>query len=138
QLTLYELAGLQMGFDVAGFLWDVIVKPGISPKKLTKKAIAELENGEYCGMAFSEPYNGEEDETPKMYGQRVLVEYTDNPQKYFHRRVVKRTAQDILEFLEDLVCATAEMDKARTDGNLQRKNRHACKSFGSLCDFHSL
>ena len=137
QLSAYELAAVQLGFPIEGFVWDVIQKPGIAPKKLTKKAVAELENGEYCGTVFEEPYNGEEEETAKMYGRRVLIEYTDNPSRYFQRRIIKRRPEELLEFASDLATITGRMDQARNDASLVMKNRHSCKQFGRMCDFHA-
>jgi hypothetical protein len=138
QLSRYVLAALQKGIKFDGFLWDVILKPGISPVKLTKKAVAELEEGTYCGLPWKLGYQGQERETPRMYGQRVLAEYLADPKRFFHRRVIYRRGEDLMEFLEELCAVTEEMKAL--EGNFKKclPNRYACKSFGRLCDFHPI
>lgn len=137
QLTQYLLAAFQMDLPVAGCIWDVIQKPAIKPKDLTKKAIAELENGEYCGLPFKPGYQGEESETPQMYGLRVYSTYASQPDKYFERRKQYRSPEQLLKFLWELNQTAKEI------GVLTKEDRvlpaySACKSFGSLCEYHQI
>lgn len=138
QLSRYVIAAMQKGVKFDGFLWDVIQKPGISPVKLTKKAVTELEEGSYCGMPWKLGYNGEERETPRMYGQRVLSEYLNNPKRYFHRRPVYRTPEELLEYLGEFNHVTADMQSVKGCHEKCYRNLYACKSFGRLCDFHPI
>lgn len=138
QLTLYCIAALQMGIEIDHFLWDVIVKPGISPKTITKAARKELDEfGSYCGHPYPEKdWMKAEKETPKMYGLRVFVEYTENPKKYFHRREVTRPIEELEDLLKDMCVVDSAM--RRTDAvHKALKNRTHCKSFNSMCDFHN-
>lgn len=139
QLTRYWMAMQQSGHEVSGFLWDVVQKPGISPKKLTKAAKVDLEQGSYCGLPC-EGYSGEEEETPKMYGLRVLADYQEQPARFFHRRIIQRTPDDVLEYLQDskhyALAMAGSYDTNKP--SLRRRNLHACKSFNRICDFHSL
>lgn len=138
QLSHYTLAAMQAGIPINGFLWDVILKPTISPKKLTKAAIAEIEDeGTYCGHPIK-AYSGEEDETPHLYGIRVLTEYTNNPERFFHRRILTRREDDLLEFLEETSLTIHEERRCRDEPKLFTRNLNACKSFGTLCEYHQL
>lgn len=137
QLSTYMLAAMQCGIEVEGFVWDVILKPTISPKTLTKAAKEELEGGTYCGYPVCD-YNGETEETPKLYGLRCLSEYIKNPERFFQRRTITRTREQILDCLIELRTVANTMTHVEKEPVLQYPNRSACKSFGSLCDFHSI
>lgn len=139
QITHYELAARQMELGLDFFLWDVILKPTIKPVKLTKKVLKELEEfGTYLGIRYEgRDWQSSEKETPKMYGSRVLREYTSNPEKYFIRREVHRGFDDVIDYLGDLNVVDSAMNRTNTEGRAIR-NRSYCKSFGSLCEFHNL
>jgi hypothetical protein len=138
QLTHYLLGLFHLGVEVDGFLWDVILKPGISPKKLTKAAKEEIADGTYCGQSLREPYNDEDDETPSLFGIRVFVEYTNDPARFFQRRVIRRTQDQLLEYAEELAADCHEMMSCESDKAAARRNLNFCKSFGSLCTFHQI
>jgi hypothetical protein len=139
QLSRYWLSRIQRGFQPDGFLWDVILKPGISPKDLTKKAVKEItEEYTYCGLPWRHGYNGEEKETPKMYGQRVLADYLTDPKRFFIRRTLYRQGEDLLEFLKELCAVTAEMKSVEGDIARCPRNLYACKSFNRMCDYHPI
>lgn len=139
QLTQYMLGLRHIGVPVDGFLWDVIVKPTISPKDLSKKAIAEIENdGTYCGQPLRVPYNGEESETPSLFGLRVLVAYTESPEKFFKRKLIRRDDAQLLEYAEELAADQHDMIRDGSDKSLCRRNLNSCKAFNSLCTFHQL
>ena len=137
QLSQYYLGCRQAGIPVVGFFWDVIVKPGIKPKKLTKAAIAELESGDYCGLPFAPGYHDEEEETPEMYGQRVLVDCTSNADRYFQRRIINRRDEDVYEYMQDLYAIVMDVDRCKQSGQFYR-NLSACKRYGKLCEYHSI
>lgn len=137
QLTTYMLAARQLGMGDVVFLWDVLVKPTISPKAVTKAAKAELANGMYCGLPY-EGYADEEKETARMFSIRCLVEYQDNPARFFWRRTIKRTEDELFEFLKELKWNVKAMNVAPEHEHLQRRNLYACKGFNRLCEFHAL
>lgn len=138
QLSLYFIAAMQNGLEPT-FVWDVIQKPGISPKQLTKADIKEIhDEGTYQGQPTDEAPEYGDKETPKLYGLRVLVQYTETPEKYFHRRKVVRTRDEVLGFAKYLDTVTGEM-KAAEKGELPiYENFHACKRYGSMCDYHKI
>lgn len=139
QLTHYMLGLRHIGLPVDGFLWDVILKPTISPKDLSKKAIVEIESdGTYCGQPLREPYNGEERETPSLFGLRLLVEYTERPEKYFIRRTYTRDDSQLYEYATELAADVIEIRTIESDKQLCRRNLTGCKAFNSLCTFHQI
>lgn len=140
QLTHYLLAARQMGLEVAGFLWDVIVKPGISPtvnKDISKKLLTELSQGSYCGFPYE--WDGEtRRETPKMFGIRVLSTMLSNPEKYFDRKPLQRTDKELLEYNRELCTIVKEQDDVRENEQLQYRNLKSCTKFNSMCEYHEL
>lgn len=138
QISHYLLAAMQMELPVKGMIWDVIQKPSIKPKDLTKKAIVELEGGDYCGLPFKAGYHGEERETPQMYGQRVYAAYIAEPGKYFERRNQYRTPQQLLRYLKGLNRNAAGMEVIKAFPDHATESLGSCKSFGSLCDYHQI
>jgi hypothetical protein len=109
---------------IAGIRLDAWHKPQIKPKKLT---IAEskkfVETGEYMDEKFEVKYrmgyssvNGVEAEvtpakkegefaireTAEMYGARMFKDIVDDPTKYFARKNVSRTHDDLVRFEREL------------------------------------
>lgn len=138
QLSLYFLAAKQCGLEPR-FLWDVIVKPGIAPKNLTKADVKEInDEGSYQGLPTNETVEYGDKETPKLYGQRVLAAYTSDPAKYFHRRKIVRTDAEVIEQAKWLDTVTKDMSSCVRSDLPIYQNPHACKRFGTMCDFHKI
>lgn len=138
QLTQYAFALYASGFERVGFFWDVIVKPGIEPKALTKAAVAELEQGTYCGWPVQEGVPEDGRECPSLYQLRLLNWYMDNPQKY-ERRYADRNEAELLQYVYNEHCTQAEMEICSLRGgdpSWSHKNFCACYSWGKLCDYH--
>lgn len=140
QLTQYSYALYAHTGQRVGFEWDVLVKPSIEPKKLTKAAVAELESGTYCGWPVScgVPEDGEE--SPHLYQLRLLNWYMDNPQK-FERRFYDRNEAELLSYVYNEHCTQSEMELCSVRGgdpSWSCKNFCACFSYGKLCDYHPI
>jgi hypothetical protein len=116
--------------EVAGnTLYDVWRKPTTKPKMLTQAATAEfIETGEYCGGTFNVLHFESSDSGPEtvkvdndyvfskpgaksgiairenidMYGARLMQEMSADPERYFQRREVARTTQEVDRFEEEL------------------------------------
>ena len=91
--------------EYAGMLYDVIKKPGIKPKAVSKADMKELEDtGKYCGLVISESSRPREDgrETPAMYGARCMAAIMENPTAYFRRIMATRTREEMAKFVEDI------------------------------------
>jgi hypothetical protein len=103
QVSMYALANWQGGRKLDGTIYDVIRKPTIRPKQITKadqKVI--VERFQYCGCSVSSEDTlaaeaNQWQETPKLYGLRLLRDTLDDPTKYFQRRPIPRLDGEILE-----------------------------------------
>ncbi len=140
QVDHYLLLSLLHGqkFDFA--VWDVIKKPTISPKKLTKKdraAIASL--GEYCGSQVSEVAKkwvvDNDRETHELYEVRLANDcINERPNFYFQRRTVSRMDYEVLEYAEELWMHQQNIGETRKNERWVR-NPGACMMYGSPCRY---
>lgn len=112
-------------------LIDVWSKPKTKPAMLTQKDTAAfIESGEYCGTKFeveAPTHTGHSDgdvtavdvnsqrvemvpgkkgfairESVEMYGARLLADIYEQPHRYFARREISRTADEIRDFRREL------------------------------------
>jgi hypothetical protein len=121
-----ESLGITDEDEVGPTLYDVWHKPKSRPKMLTQKETAELlESGEYYGDEYTvelaadrmsaavdgvgtlaKPGKAEGSvairETPAMFGSRLMAEIMAEPDTYFRRRPVVRTAKELDEFEREL------------------------------------
>jgi hypothetical protein len=123
-------------------VWDVIRKPSISPKKITKAEIKSVVSiGEYFGMHVSDAdkqafINGGERETVAMYEARLIHDCTtERPDWYFARRSVPRIDAEILEYSRELWQHSQDILYTRQQGRLPPRNSGACMLYGSPCKF---
>lgn len=97
QISRYVLAARELEFDVQTTVYDVIRKPAIRPKNITKADQARaMSIREYFGFPLDGPCP--ERETPKMFGARLLADMTDRREFYFARNEVPRLESDLEEF----------------------------------------
>jgi hypothetical protein len=135
----YELLLWLNGLKVDRIVWDVIRKPGIRPKKLAKKERQGIvATGTYCGHRISdysrEWYTREERENVELFALRVAAETVENPNRYFARRSVVRTNDELIEYAGELWSTADSMREARNDGTHYR-NAGACMAYGVPCQF---
>lgn len=142
QVSHYMLASWLAGQRLVGTLYDVIRKPAINPKKLTKaEQQAFLAGRTYYGRRFDDDYvlNWQRDpearETWEMYGARLTHDCTEaRPEWYFQRREIPRLDQDILEYATELWEVAQQIGAARKSG-VHYRNSAACALFGRPCEF---
>jgi len=124
KLQQYDIDGYDA--PIAGVYYDCWHKPGISPKKLSQADSKKfVETGEYCGQKFevqhefsnptgtayfrvngvqagAEPGKKEGtfaiQETPEMYGARLLADIVERPEFYFGCKELTKTDQQIERF----------------------------------------
>ncbi len=133
QISTYWLAATHLGHRIETVLYDVIRKPGISPRRLTK-----AEAGAWDGTWFGQPFDhgAPERETPAMYGARLLADMGERPDFYFARREIPRLESDIEEFRSELWEQAADLRERRRSGRWYR-NSNACIGFGR-CEYIDL
>lgn len=130
QISGYVIAARALGFAVETIQYDVIVKPNIRPRLVTKKIAFEWNlSGRYSGEVI--PYNtrAETDsgfrESPTMFGARLAADIRDNPGKYFQRREIVRLDDEIDEYAHELAAIARDMNVARRRG-FDYRNTSAC------------
>lgn len=140
QVSKYMLQAWQDGQKLDGCLYDVIRKPSIRPKKLTKEGIAEITTrGQYCGSDLLDceidaVLHGQLEESPELYARRLAAETTAEPQKYFARRSVPRLDSEVLDYASELWQIADEIRLARVNDRHFR-NSSACMEFGRPCEY---
>lgn len=140
QVSAYVLANWQDGVKVEGTLYDVIRKPAIRAKKLSKaERAAFVASGTYFGKRFGTEVRQEfanelETETPEMFASRLSHDCKERPDWYFQRRLIPRLDQDIVEYAEELWDVATEIRNARQTGRWFR-NSGACLLYNSPCAF---
>jgi hypothetical protein len=113
QVTLYYWADRELGNQPQTIIWDAIHKPGMRPYDATPpdKRKYKRNGGLYASCR-------EKDESPREYGNRLLIDIADRPEFYYARQEIPRTQGDIDEFLAELW----DIQKAMRDAELN--NRH--------------
>lgn len=140
QVSAYTLANWQEGVKIEGTLYDVIRKPGIRAKKLSKAERASfVADGMYFGKRFSNDVRLEfsgtvEIETPEMYAARLAHDCKERPDWYFQRRIIPRLDQDVQEYAEELWDVATEIRIAMGTKRWFR-NSGACMLYNSPCPY---
>jgi len=140
QISLYMLIEWMNGRKVDECVWDVVRKPSISPKKLTKAEKALVTGSrKYFDRPVSDDsvfaLASEDRETPEMYEARLIHDCTrERPGWYFQRKTIPRLDSEILEYASELWDHCQDIIHTRaTERNL--RNPGACMLYNSPCKF---
>ena len=140
QVSHYMLLLWQNGEKCDGAVWDVMRKPTISPKKITKAEVRSVVSSQtYFGRPVSmesiQAVSLDDRETLEMYESRLIHDCTtERPGYYFQRRAVPRMDSEILEYARELWEHGQEILHARNTGRHAR-NSGACLLYNSPCKF---
>ena len=151
QTSTYEMAMNSRGIDLDFVIYDVVRKPTINPKNLLKKDLermrAEAENGAvtYCGETFafdlyeSVPHALEEGrECAQLYGARLAQDIAERPSRYFARRTVVHSPEDLELTRAQIFNQIRTMAIQKREGILFR-NPAACHRIGlGKCPYFGL
>jgi hypothetical protein len=120
-------------------VWDVVRKPSISPKQITKvEASRAASSGKYFGMDLAEQdyaavYSGRE--SLAMYSARLAYDCSvERPERYFQRRTIPRLDSELRDYAGELWEHSQEIIHARATGRWAR-NSGACLLYGRPCEF---
>jgi hypothetical protein len=128
------------GIKVDEAMWDVLRKPSIAPKKLTKAERASVvANRRYFNAALSDTtmdWLQENDrENLEMYEARLLHDCTvERPQYYFARKTIPRLDSEIMDYAAELWDAGQLILEARRKDRWP-KHPGSCMNYGSPCKF---
>lgn len=128
QVSHYYLGAESLGHAAEGCLYDVMLRPRLRPLKATP-----LEARKFTKDGKLYANQRDRDETPEEYGARVRADIEASPEKYFQRRDVARTDNDIREYLGDLWAEGRMMREAEL-ANRAPRNPDSCHRFGT-CPF---
>lgn len=151
QIGNYFLAARQLGFDVQQILYDVIRKPTLRPKEIPLldedgvKVVLDAA-GERVRNKDGKTWRQTGDaalgytlqtrtETPGEYGQRVREAIVAEPEKYFTRRVIARTEQDVVEAQQALYDKAQRLAYHQRTGSFPRSTG-SCIGFGRCACFN--
>jgi hypothetical protein len=141
QVSHYMLLEWLNGRKVDEAVWDVMRKPGISPRKLeSKREISEtLASQSYYGHELSPEslicVRETGRESLEMYEARLAWDCTsERPQWYFQRRAVPRLDADLHEYAGELWMHSQDILYARRENRWPR-NSGACMLYKSPCKF---
>lgn len=116
QVSTYYRAAKALGYELAGCVYDCILRVALRPYKAGKTRKA--------------------DETPEEYRTRVRTDIADNPEKYYARFDIRRTERDETEASRDLGRTIRHLEIAIEEGSY--RNPDACRTFGSACSYLSI
>lgn len=140
QVSHYMLLAWLNGMKMDDAVWDVIRKPSISPKKLTKAIKAStVAERKYCGVALSDAtldaMQVDDRETLEMYEARLADDCINvRPEWYFQRRSVPRFDAELLDYAKELWQHSKDILHERKR-ELPVRNSGACMLWGSACVF---
>lgn len=149
QVSHYMLLMWLCGQKCDEAVWDVMRKPTISPKKITKAERASaVANREYFDRSLSDATLAalqlDERETLEMYEARLVHDCVkERPAYYFQRRVVPRLDSELVEYARELWEHSQDMIESRrrygkTESKLPPRNSGACMSYGTPCRYLGL
>lgn len=143
QVSHYMLLEWLNARKVDECVWDVVRKPSISPKKLTKAEKALVTSSrKYFDKPISDDtifaLASDDRETLEMYEARLIHDCTkERPNWYFQRRTIPRLDAEILEYAGELWDHCQDIIHTRaTERHL--RNPGACFTYSTPCKFLGL
>jgi hypothetical protein len=140
QVSQYMLQAWQEGGKLDGTLYDVIRKPTISPKKISKADIkAIFATKEYFGREVSQAtiedlaLSGVR-ENHELYFNRLVRDTLDRPNRYFQRKLIYRTDGEVVEFADELWQISKTILGANRE-NIHFPTRAACMNYNTPCEY---
>ena len=139
QPKMYELLLGQNGVEVDRIVWDVAKKPRLRPRRISgqdaKALVATCEwYGEDVSAGSVEWALEAGNENAELFEARLLFEVVTHHEKYYARRSVPRTTEELIQFAGDLWEVGQRIQRSKkTDGKL--RNPGACMHYGRPCQF---
>lgn len=151
QTSTYALAQRQQDDPVEGVLYDVLRRPQVRPRVIPKGTpkrtdrenvgtLLELDTrGTYFGWPVEERQRkgilgGNGRETPELYSMRIAADTLRQPDRYFQRRTIKASEQQLLRHGDELWQTAVEIRLTRRAGRHYR-NSDACMVYNTPCPF---
>lgn len=129
-----------LGEKIDEACWDVIRKPGISPRQFkskAEKALAVSTRKWFDGNlsdASLEWLLQSERENLEMYEHRLTAELLANPERYYQRRTIPRLDYEVTEYASELWEAGQIITEARRKDRWP-KHPSSCMAYGRPCPY---
>lgn len=132
QVSDYYVGARALGHEVAGCLYDVIVKPRLAPLQATPPEARKYrkDGGLYAGQR-------DRDETLDEYRLRLRSHLAENLNRYYARGTIVRLAEDERDAALDTWQVAREIREAELAIRHPR-NPDACVQFGQTCEFFAV
>jgi hypothetical protein len=130
QISIYYDGAEALGHQVAGCIYDVLAKPGERLKLATPEDKRKYKKD---GTLYAN--QRDRDETIEEFRNRLLLNMAENPEAYFGRAEVVRTADELKESQADTHATALAM---REGERLERhpRNPDACFLYHRECSFY--
>jgi hypothetical protein len=128
QVSHYYVGAESLGHALEGCLYDVLLRPRIKPLKATPP-----ESRKYTKDGRLYAAQRDVDESPEEYAARLRADIASAPEKYFQRREVPRTEDDLRDYLFDAWAEARTLRESELAGRAPR-SPEACHRFGQ-CAF---
>ena len=133
QTLRYAYAARKLGHAVETVVRDVVRKPSIRPRKITKAEAAQIAtDGTYCGETVPEVHRSVKAgdvEPAVLYGARLTQDIAERPTFYFARREIPLRRADIDDVMNQVWAEAHAIREARARG-IWPQNRSACLEYG--------
>jgi hypothetical protein len=150
QVSTYYAGARELGYDVAGCVYDVLGKPGLRPSAVPLvdaegvKIVHDAQGNRVRtkdGKKFRQTGDAElgyvlqtRPETPAEYGERIACAIAAEPDRYYQRGIVVRLEQEERDAMFDRWQTARLIREAELAGRHPR-NPDACVRWGRECDF---
>lgn len=141
QASLYMLLEWLNGRKVDECVWDVVRKPSIRPRRITKEEVKDMRSMKiWFGWAVTQDEIDEAmvdgSETPRLYSLRLAHDCAiERPFWYFARRPVPRLDEELAEYAAELWRHGQDILYERNKQKLPVRNSGACMMYGRPCQF---
>lgn len=129
QVSQYVEGAAALGFDIAGVLYDVLVKPALKPLQATP-----VDARRYTKADTLYASQRDRDETVDEYRERLVDAVLEAPHRYFARVEVVRLDSERDEYRWDVWQLAEQMRASARTGRAPR-NPDACFRYGTACAF---
>lgn len=134
QIGVYIDGAAVLGHDVAGVIYDVIVKPSHKVKRATPLADRKYTKGSAKELPRLYAGQRETDETPDEFYDRICEDIAARPADYYQRAIIVRTGDELSQLRNDIL-QTIHLARVAEMFDVAPRNPDACFQYGSRCFF---
>lgn len=131
QISNYFIGAEVLGYKINSCVYDVLKKPTLTPYKATP-----IEKRQFKKDGTLYASQRDKDETPQEYYERLASDIKENPSKYYARKEIARSENDLKDFLTD-VWDEAQILKEKKRNGIFSRNTEACITVYGTCPFWS-